>query len=152
MRIPNAGECEDAREVFEAALEYGEELPESKDEDSLIFHRSKAEAHKAQLCHCLDPPWSVSSPFEIPNKLIPTLLVFARGRLEEQPFAINDQEALKVIEEDEDEYEAYFDNFVRQLDLKEPDLRIRILPKERRYFFLRDSASLVRLLHELGVS
>lgn len=90
-----------------------------------------------------------SNPFNIPYKSVPTLLVFARGRLEEQPAVIRDKEALGVIEKDEDDYGVYFDGYVQQLMRREPGLRIRILPKDRHYFFLRDPESLTRLLSEL---
>ena len=87
---------------------------------------------------------------EIPYRSIPTLLVFARGRLENQQFRIPDTQALAVIEKDEDDYEAYFEAYVRQLRLKEPGPRIEILPKDRHYFFLHDPESLGRLLHDLS--
>lgn len=92
-----------------------------------------------------------STPFEIPSASIPTLLVFARGRLEDQPLSIRDKQALAIIRKDEDEYQLYFDNYIRRLRSKLPGIRIEILPKDRHYFFLLDPTVIIRLLGELAV-
>lgn len=39
-----------------------------------------------------------STSLEIPSASIPTLLVFARGQLEDQPLAISDKQALAIIQ------------------------------------------------------
>ncbi|HET9407006.1 MAG TPA: alpha/beta hydrolase [Candidatus Sulfotelmatobacter sp.] len=91
-----------------------------------------------------------STPFEIPSAAIPALLVFARGRLEDQAVSIGDKQALSTIERDEDEYQTYFENYISRLKSKLPGIRTKILPRDRHYFFLRDPNIISRLLSELA--
>jgi len=76
----------------------------------------------------------------------PALLVFARGRLEDQPISFDDPTVLASIKKDEEDYEEYFRAYAQRLKAQNPKLTIEILPKARHYFFLRDPAELATLV------
>jgi pimeloyl-ACP methyl ester carboxylesterase len=76
----------------------------------------------------------------------PALLVFARGRLEDQPITFDDPAVLASIKKDEDDYEVYFRAYAQRLKAQNPKLSIEVLPKARHYFFLQDPGRLAELV------